>query len=94
MTLCALHNGGGVWASARRLTAGSDCLLDGSARVDEIIESAISWDVMGGVARRGWAGNAPAVETAARYNAREAGKAHITLPHLASEKLLDDLLSL
>ncbi len=30
-------------------------VLDGSKRVDEIIVSALSWDVMGGVARRAWA---------------------------------------
>ncbi|MEN6593361.1 MAG: urocanate hydratase [Clostridiaceae bacterium] len=93
MTLCALHNGGGV-GIGKAINGGFGLLLDGSARVDEIIESAISWDVMGGVARRGWAGNEHALETAARYNEREAGKAHITLPHLASEELLNDLLSL
>ena len=66
MTLCALHNGGGVGVG-KAINGGFGLLLDGSARVDEIIESAISWDVMGGVARRGWAGNEHALETAARY---------------------------
>ena len=28
---------------------------DGSERVDEILRSAMLWDVMGGVARRSWA---------------------------------------
>ena len=41
----------------------------------------MSWDVMGGVARRSWAGNAGAIATAKQYNeTREAEKAHITLP--------------
>ncbi len=93
MTLCALHNGGGV-GIGKAINGGFGLLLDGSARVDEIIESAISWDVIGGVARRSWAGNEHALETAARYNEREGARARITLPHLASEKLLDDLLSL
>lgn len=93
MTLCALHNGGGV-GIGKAINGGFGLLLDGSARVDEIIESAISWDVIGGVARRGWAGNEHALETAARYNEREGTRAHITLPHLASDELLNDLLSL
>lgn len=93
MTLCALHNGGGV-GIGKAINGGFGLLLDGSARVDEIIESAISWDVIGGVARRGWAGNEHALETAARYNEREGARAHITLPHLASDELLNDLLSL
>ena len=92
MTLCALHNGGGV-GIGKSINGGFGLLLDGSARVDEIIESAISWDVMGGVARRSWAGNSGAMETAARYNAREGTRAHITLPYLASDALLDRLLN-
>jgi len=93
MTLCALHKGGGVGVG-KAINGGFGLLLDGSARVDGIIESAISWDVMGGVARRGWAGNEHAFETAARYNEREGARAHITLPHIACDELLDNLLSL
>jgi urocanate hydratase len=92
MTLCALHNGGGV-GIGKAINGGFGLLLDGSARVDEIIKSAMSWDVMGGVARRSWAGNAGAYATAARYNEREADHAHITLPFFASETLLDRVLS-
>ena len=47
------------------------------------------WDVIGGVARRSWAGNDGALLTAARYNEREGEKAHITLPILADDALLD-----
>ncbi len=91
MTLCALHNGGGV-GIGKAINGGFGLLLDGSERVDAIIRSAMSWDVIGGVARRSWAGNDGAVQTAARYNSREAGGAHITLPYLADEKLLDRVL--
>jgi urocanate hydratase len=91
MTLCALHNGGGV-GIGKAINGGFGLLLDGSARVDAIIESAISWDVMGGVARRSWAGNEGALITAARYNEREGERAHITLPYLASDALLDQIL--
>jgi len=91
MTLCALHNGGGV-GIGKSINGGFGLLLDGSARVDEIIKSAMSWDVMGGVARRSWAGNAGAYDTAKRYNEREQDRGHITLPYLASDALLDQLI--
>ena len=91
MTLCALHNGGGV-GIGKAINGGFGLLLDGSSRVDEIIQSAMSWDVMGGVARRSWAGNPGAYATAARYNERESKRAHITLPYLADDALLDRVL--
>ncbi|MCE5188810.1 MAG: urocanate hydratase [Eubacteriales bacterium] len=91
MTLCALHNGGGV-GIGKAINGGFGLLLDGSARVDAIIESAILWDVMGGVARRSWAGNEGALLTAARYNEREGERSHITLPYLADDALLDVVL--
>ena len=88
MTLCALHNGGGV-GIGKSINGGFGLLLDGTSRTDEIIESAMMWDVIGGVARRSWAGNDGALLTAARYNEREGEKAHITLPILADDALLD-----
>ena len=91
MTLCALHNGGGV-GIGKSINGGFGLLLDGSSRVDEIIQSAMRWDVMGGVARRSWAGNPGAIATAARYNERESERAHITLPYLADDALLDLIL--
>jgi len=92
MTLCTLHNGGGV-GIGKAINGGFGLLLDGSARVDGVIESAIQWDVIGGVARRSWAGNEHALETAALYNERERGRAHITMPYQADEKLLDRVLN-
>ncbi len=91
MTLCALHNGGGV-GIGKAINGGFGLLLDGSTRVDAVIESAISWDVMGGVARRSWAGNEGALRTAARYNEREGENAHITLPYRTDDALLDNIL--
>ena len=43
-------------------------MLDGSERVDNVVKKGLSWDVMGGVARRNWARNKNAIETAARWN--------------------------
>ncbi len=91
MTLCALHNGGGV-GIGKSINGGFGLLLDGTSRTDEIIKSAIMWDVIGGVARRSWAGNDGALITAARYNERERQRAHITLPFLADDALLDQVL--
>ena len=62
---------------------------DGSERTDEIIRSAMMWDVMGGVARRNWARNENALSTAVEYNKNYAGKGHITIPYLADEALVD-----
>lgn len=50
MSLCALHNGGGV-GIGKSINGGFGLVLDGSERVDNIIRSAMMWDVMGGVAK-------------------------------------------
>lgn len=91
MTLCALHNGGGV-GIGKSINGGFGLLLDGSEKTDEIIRSAMMWDVMGGVARRSWARNENAVTTAAIYNHNEQGKAHITLPYHVNDALIEQLI--
>jgi urocanate hydratase len=72
MTLIALHNGGGVGVG-KSINGGFGLLLDGSSHVDEIIDKALPWDVMGGVARRAWAGNAHAIEAVTAYNHDSSG---------------------
>jgi urocanate hydratase len=67
MTLVVASNGGGV-GIGRSINTGFGLVLDGSERVDRIIRSAVEWDVMGGVARRAWARNEAAMETAAAWN--------------------------
>lgn len=47
MSLVALHNGGGV-GIGKAINGGFGMVLDGSERVDEILRSAMIWDVMGG----------------------------------------------
>ena len=88
MSLCALHNGGGV-GIGKSINGGFGLLLDGSERTDEIIKSAMMWDVMGGVARRNWARNENALSTSVEYNKNYAGKGHITIPFLADEDLVE-----
>jgi len=82
MSLVALHNGGGV-GIGKAINGGFGLVLDGSQRVDRIIESAMMWDVMGGVARRAWARNPASIETSAEYNRKHEGKGHITIPYVA-----------
>lgn len=87
MTLCALHNGGGV-GIGKVINGGFGLLLDGSERTDEIIRSAMMWDVLGGVARRAWGRCPNSVEVGAEVNAAYPGSYHITLPYTADEGLV------
>ncbi len=92
MSLVALHNGGGV-GIGKAINGGFGLVLDGSERVDNIIKSAIPWDVMGGVARRAWARNENSIETSMKYNETRKGIDHITLPFIPDENLIKDLVA-
>jgi urocanate hydratase len=87
MSLVALHNGGGV-GIGKAINGGFGLVLDGSERVDSIIQDAMLWDVMGGVARRAWARNENSITTSMEYNKTQAGKDHITLPFIPDERLI------
>lgn len=91
MSLIALHNGGGV-GIGKSINGGFGMVLDGSERVDNILKTAIPWDVMGGVARRSWARNENSIETCIEYNEMFEGTDHITIPYLADDKLINDLI--
>ena len=92
MTMVTLHNGGGV-GIGKAINGGFGLLLDGSERVDTIIKKAISWDVLGGVARRSWARNEHAVETAIKHNKENKSGDHITIPYLVNEDLIKKVIS-
>ncbi len=81
MSLVALHNGGGT-GIGKAINGGFGLVLDGSSRVDDIIRSAMTWDVMGGVARRNWSRNPNAMEVAAEYNQENSNGDQITIPYL------------
>ncbi len=89
MSLVALHNGGGV-GIGKSINGGFGCVLDGSERIDEILKSAMPWDVMGGVARRAWARNENAIETSMEYNKVMEGQDHITLPYFVEDSIIED----
>ena len=88
MTLAALHNGGGV-GIGRAVNGGFGLLLDGRSQTDDIIQSGLNWDVMGGVARRSWAGNPNAMTVAKIYNLNNPYDDQITLPFPADDDLID-----
>ncbi|UYP44844.1 Urocanate hydratase [Candidatus Lokiarchaeum ossiferum] len=88
MTMCVLSNGGGV-GTGKVINGGFGLVLDGSERVDTIIEMALDWDVHCGVARRAWARNPNAVSTATEWNSRSRG--HITIPEIPEDGLIEKL---
>lgn len=90
MSLVVLNNGGGA-GIGKAINGGFGLVLDGSEEVDEVIRRAISWDVMGGVARRAWARNENSIETSMRHNDLNRGSDHITLPYLADDEMLREL---
>lgn len=92
MSLVALHNGGGV-GIGKAINGGFGLVLDGSFYVDEVINSAILWDVMGGVARRAWARNENSITTSIDYNINNKNKDHITLPILSSNELIESVVT-
>ena len=88
MSLVALHNGGGV-GIGKAINGGFGMVCDGSERVDRILRQAMLWDVMGGVARRSWARNPHAMETADEFNRTHADGYCITMPYVADEALIE-----
>jgi urocanate hydratase len=90
MTMCVLSNGGGV-GTGKAINGGFGLVLDGSERVNNIIKSAIDWDVTCGIARRAWATNENALKTAYQWNIHNKDKGHITLPYLVDSDLIEKL---
>ena len=92
MSLVALHNGGGV-GIGKAINGGFGMVCDGSERVDEILRSAMLWDVMGGVACRSWGRNGHAMETSETFNTTHGDNYHITMPYVADEELINKLIA-
>jgi len=89
MSMVALHNGGGT-GIGKAINGGFGMVLDGSERVDKILNSAMTWDVMGGVARRNWGRNPNAMEVATQYNQNNDNGDQITIPFLVEDSLITE----
>jgi urocanate hydratase len=88
MTMVVLSNGGGV-GIGRSINGGNGIVLDGSKRIDEVIKSALSWDVIGGVARRNWARNQNAIQRCLEWNKKNAAKGQITIPYNVDDAIIN-----
>ncbi len=91
MSLVALHNGGGV-GIGKAINGGFGMVLDGSERVDAILQMAMPWDTMVGVSRRAWARNENAVSTVKEYNEIYKESDHITEPFIADREMVKKIL--
>jgi len=91
MTMVVLSNGCGV-GIGRSINGGNGIVLDGSAMMDWVIKYALSWDVMGGVARRNWARNENAIDKVIQWNEKHKNEGHITVPFQVNEECLKSIL--
>ena len=91
MTMVTMHNGGGT-GIGNSLSCGYGIVLDGSYRVDQIIDSAVIFDVMCGVARRAWSRNENSIETCLEHNNRHKETDHITIPYLCDKKIIEKVI--
>lgn len=88
-TWVSIHNGGGVgWGEA--INGGFGMVLDGSAQAERNLQQMLFFDVYNGIARRAWAGNAPALFTA-HYAVGQYPLLQVTLPYPVNENSVNQL---
>ena len=86
-TWVSLHNGGGVgWGEV--INGGFGMVLDGSPEAERRLKSMLFWDVNNGIARRSWARNKEAMETAKRAMDTNPDLI-ITMPNLTDDTLIE-----
>ena len=89
-TWVSLHNGGGVgWGEV--INGGFGMLLDGSAEASRKLKNMLFYDVNNGIARRAWARNEGAISAIERAQTFD-DQLKVTMPYLADQKLIDDLI--
>lgn len=89
-TWVSIHNGGGVgWGEV--INGGFGLTLDGTEDADRRLKQMLHWDVNNGIARRSWARNKEAIFAIKREMERTPNL-KITLPNIASDKLIDEAL--
>lgn len=89
-TWVSIHNGGGVgWGEV--INGGFGMMIDGSKKSEENLKSMLFWDVNNGISRRSWARNKGAISTIKKAMKKEP-KLKVTIPYIASEDILNDIL--
>jgi len=90
-TWVSIHNGGGVgWGEV--INGGFGMVLDGSADADRRLKLMLYWDVNNGIGRRSWARNDGAMFAIQRAMKNEP-LLKVTMPNIADDKLLDEIIS-
>ena len=90
-TWVSLHNGGGVgWGEV--INGGFGMVVDGSEEADRRIRGMLFWDVNNGIARRSWARNTGSLD-AIRREMERTPQLRVTLPNLADDKVIDEVLN-
>ena len=91
-TWVSVHNGGGVgWGEV--INGGFGMVIDGSESSARHITQMLFWDVNNGIARRSWARNKGAMNSAEREMARTPGL-KITMPNIADDNIIKDAFTL
>ena len=91
-TWVSVHNGGGVgWGEV--INGGFGMVIDGSETSARHIREMLFWDVNNGIARRSWARNRGAMNSALREMDRTPGL-KITMPNIADDNIIKDALTL
>ena len=86
----SIHNGGGVgWGEV--INGGFGLLLDGSEEATRRLKNMLFFDVNNGIARRAWARNSGALNAIQRE--QERSSLRVTIPNVADEKLIDNLIT-
>ena len=86
-TWVSLHNGGGVgWGEV--MNGGFGMVIDGSLDSERRLTSMLHWDVNNGIARRSWARNQGAMDTAKKAMEQNHNLT-ITIPAVADDQLIE-----
>jgi len=89
-TWVSLHNGGGVgWGEV--INGGFGMVLDGKRSTEKKLRMMLHWDVYNGIARRSWARNRGALLTLER-EMRHTSELKVTVPYIADDKLINEIL--
>lgn len=88
MSLVSIHNGGGTGIGNSQ-SCGYGLILDGSDKINDIIDRGILFDVLCGVSRRAWARNINSINLLNSYDDNVDYK--FSLPNICEDDIIDSL---